>query len=75
MALKQITAYQLTKESLDSNYGPAEMMDKRDVEINVFYLIGEIEQAPGHGIFLSRRGTIYSMIHIDNFEMISEDDF
>lgn len=75
MTLKQITAYRLTKECLEIYDGPLGTMNMRDVETNVFYLIGEIEQAPGHGIFLSRRGTIYSMIHIDSFEMIPEDDF
>lgn len=75
MAHKQITAYRLTEEGLDSNYGPTEIMDTRDVERNVFYLLGEIEQAPGHGVFVSHHGSIYAMIHTDSFEIIPEDDF
>lgn len=53
---------------------------KRDLESTLpvnsgFVFLGEINQMPGHGVFLAlETNLVFGGFHIDNFEVIPEDE-
>lgn len=73
MANKQIAAYRLTKEALNALDG---FYNKKYTDRDRFFLLGEIEQAPGHGVFIALMGgEVLTMLHMSDFEKIPYDDF
>lgn len=64
----RLTTKSLHKYKTASHY--KDSIEQSDLKWNMFYLIGEIAQAPGHIIVLGQSGKNYIMIHSSEFEVI-----
>ena len=65
--VNKMALIRLTKECLDDK---PHWIDDKDIRYNVFYLWGEVSQAPGHICVMAQSGKMYLMQHTENFEII-----
>ncbi len=65
--VNKMTRIRLTKEALEDD---PFYIDDEDIEHNMFYLLGEVSQAPTHICVIGQSGKNYTMLHSGNFEII-----